>query len=174
MKKNQIVQPDGTDSTTTDLFTERMMGMKKTRATHRLTASFSALAVLLVSSFTALPAKAEDYWSTEEGQQYYYIRKSIEESLTAELETPPDLGEFAEYLTQFEVGDVNCDGFVDALDATEVMIYYAYIATNNPMREDAVLRLETLGDANGDTLVDVCDASDILVTYTERATLETE
>ena len=62
-------------------------------------------------------------------------------------------------------GDINCDGFIDAVDASKVLSIYAKLSTiiNNPVDY-------SLGDVNNDGFVDAVDASAILAKYAELST----
>ena len=69
------------------------------------------------------------------------------------------------YDTRVQKGDINCDGFIDAVDASKVLSIYARLSTiiNNPV--DC-----SLGDINNDGFVDAVDASAILAKYAELST----
>lgn len=69
----------------------------------------------------------------------------------------------------YEPGDVNRDGFVDAVDASEVLAHYASISTNGDSLLDSVQ--EELADINSDGLIDAVDASVILAIYADRSTV---
>ena len=60
---------------------------------------------------------------------------------------------------------MNCDGFIDAVDATLVLESYAANSTDKPAYIG-----KTLGDYNGDGMVDAVDASLILAKYAELST----
>lgn len=67
--------------------------------------------------------------------------------------------------TEVQKGDVNCDGFIDAVDASLVLETYALNSTDKPAYIG-----NTLGDCNGDNFVDANDASYILEKYAELST----
>ena len=69
------------------------------------------------------------------------------------------------YDTLVKTGDINCDGFIDAVDASKVLAIYAELSTSesNPIRY-------SLGDMNGDGFVDAVDASAILAKYAVLST----
>lgn len=69
------------------------------------------------------------------------------------------------YNTEVQKGDVNCDGLIDAVDATLVLEAYSANSTDMPSYIG-----KTLGDYNCDGLVDATDASLILVKYAELST----
>ena len=69
------------------------------------------------------------------------------------------------YDTRVQKGDINCDGFIDAVDASKVLSVYARLSTiiNNPVDY-------SLGDINNDGFIDAVDASAILAKYAELST----
>ena len=69
------------------------------------------------------------------------------------------------YDTRVQKGDINCDGFIDAVDASKVLSIYAKLSTliNNPVDY-------SLGDINNDGFIDAVDASAILAKYAELST----
>ena len=64
------------------------------------------------------------------------------------------------YDTLVKTGDINCDGLIDAVDASKVLAIYAELST-----EEIKPIKYTLGDMNGDGFVDAVDASAILAEY---------
>lgn len=66
------------------------------------------------------------------------------------------------YDTRVQKGDINCDGFIDAVDASKVLSAYAKLSTLVNSSVDY-----SLGDINNDGLVDAVDASAILAKYAE-------
>ncbi|MDE5835282.1 MAG: hypothetical protein K2H26_07170, partial [Ruminococcus sp.] len=69
------------------------------------------------------------------------------------------------YDTEVQKGDVNCDGFINAVDATLVLESYSANSTGNLSYIG-----KTLGDYNGDGMVDAVDATGILIKYAELST----
>ncbi len=69
-------------------------------------------------------------------------------------------------------GDVNNDGLVDAVDATQVLTYYAEMSTSEAPVSDE--RIKAVADVNSDNLVDSVDASAILSFYSYLSTDGTE
>lgn len=69
------------------------------------------------------------------------------------------------YNTKVQKGDVNCDGFIDAVDATQILIAYSKNSTDSTSYVG-----KTLGDYNGDGFVDAVDASQVLIKYAELST----
>lgn len=69
------------------------------------------------------------------------------------------------YDTLVKTGDINCDSFIDAVDASKVLAIYAELST-----EDIKPIKYLLGDMNGDGFVDAVDASAILVEYSRLST----
>ena len=69
------------------------------------------------------------------------------------------------YDTLVKTGDINCDGMIDAVDASKVLAIYAELST------EAIKPIKyTLGDMNGDGFVDAVDASQILSEYARLST----
>ncbi len=71
------------------------------------------------------------------------------------------------FMTFFQKGDVNGDGLVDAVDATQVLIHYANLSTggNGTIETDKL----PVAEYNGDGLVDTVDAAAILIYYAEQS-----
>lgn len=69
-------------------------------------------------------------------------------------------------------GDVNFDGLIDSIDASQVLEHYASISTDG----DGTLAEESLypADYNGDGWIDSVDASQILIYYAELSTKTAE
>ncbi len=69
------------------------------------------------------------------------------------------------YDTEVEKGDVNCDGLIDAVDATQILIAYSKNSTDSTAYVG-----KTLGDYNGDGFVDSVDSTQVLMKYAELST----
>ena len=73
-----------------------------------------------------------------------------------------------------EIGDVNHDGYVNAVDATLIMMYYADLSTGNEDKytEAQHENFRIYGDMcdMGDGAINAADASAILILYAERST----
>lgn len=65
------------------------------------------------------------------------------------------------------IGDVNCDGLVDACDASIILEYYSAMSTEG---KSNLQMSYDIADVNHDGLIDVCDASAILAYYSELST----
>jgi len=71
-----------------------------------------------------------------------------------------------------KIGDVNCDGLIDAVDATAVLSEYAKVSTGIPTSFDAYQQF--VADYNKDNFVDAVDATFILAEYARlQTTLQT-
>ncbi|MDE6780104.1 MAG: hypothetical protein K2J40_01410 [Ruminococcus sp.] len=86
------------------------------------------------------------------------------------LLTFDDNGNLAYYIgenydARVQKGDVNCDGFIDAVDATQILIAYSKNSTDSTAYVG-----KTLGDYKGDGFVDAVDSSLILAKYAELST----
>lgn len=76
------------------------------------------------------------------------------------------------------LGDVNCDGALDASDAAEVLRYYAVVGgaggADKVDRDELLAQMpylagiELLGDYDGSGSIDGCDAAAILSAYAEN------
>ncbi|MDE6035447.1 MAG: hypothetical protein K2G36_06010 [Ruminococcus sp.] len=73
------------------------------------------------------------------------------------------------YDDKVEKGDVNCDGFIDAVDASLVLEKYAENSTDSDKNTGIG---KALGDYNADGLIDAVDASLILEKYAELSVTE--
>jgi hypothetical protein len=72
----------------------------------------------------------------------------------------------------YNLGDVNNDGKVNAVDASEVLTYYANISTN---KEGGFTDTQKLAaDVNNDGLINAVDASCILSYYAYLSTTKDE
>jgi len=67
-------------------------------------------------------------------------------------------------------GDVNCDGLVDARDASNILEFYAGNSTNLTASYAIQYSMKYLGDLNGDEKADASDASKVLSIYSENST----
>lgn len=65
--------------------------------------------------------------------------------------------------TDYNFGDINLDGVVDASDASLALVEYAAVATGKETTLDEVQTIN--GDVNFDNVIDASDASDILRYY---------
>ena len=100
-------------------------------------------------------------WSTdtelEIGQPYALRYSSTNDSFASQCTL----------MTFFQKGDVNGDGLVDAVDATQVLIHYANLSTGGNGTIDADKLL--VAEYNGDGLIDTVDAAAILIYYAEQS-----
>ncbi|MDE7098258.1 MAG: hypothetical protein K2O60_03840 [Ruminococcus sp.] len=72
------------------------------------------------------------------------------------------------YETEIQDGDINCDGMLDAYDASEILSIYSDLST---YEEDYPIKyINVFADFNGDGLVNAVDASGVLEKYAENAT----
>ena len=68
-----------------------------------------------------------------------------------------------------ETGDVNGDGIIDAVDASNILSYYALVSTEKNITTSQQLVCRYKGDMNGDGIVDSVDASVALKVYAENS-----
>lgn len=69
------------------------------------------------------------------------------------------------YNTEVQKGDVNCDGRIDAVDASQILTAYSANSTDSTAYVG-----KTLGDYNSDGFIDSVDASQVLIRYAELST----
>lgn len=69
------------------------------------------------------------------------------------------------YEEKIEIGDVNCNGTIDAADSSLILESYASLSVGKETK-----LFNGLADFNGDGRVDASDASGVLAVYAERAT----
>lgn len=90
--------------------------------------------------------------------------------MTAFAETSDDIA-----AAEIQMGDVNADGRIDAIDATLTLCYYtsmiAYIDPSDIPYSDTIIKY---GDMNGDNMVDGVDATIILRQYTDSLSESTK
>lgn len=67
-------------------------------------------------------------------------------------------------------GDINCDGHIDAIDASKVLSIYSMLSTSSVASMDAIRCDYSIGDINNDEKLDATDASCILVEYSKLST----
>ncbi|WP_155266878.1 dockerin type I domain-containing protein [Ruminococcus flavefaciens] len=84
-----------------------------------------------------------------------------------------DLSDIRPYIEKLckdkEVGDVDFDGSVNAIDASYVLSYYAETAVNAEISNVTVAHMEYMADINSDGAVNSVDASEILSTYASNS-----
>lgn len=77
------------------------------------------------------------------------------------------------YDTEVEKGDVNCDGFIDAVDASLVLNAYAELSVDEYAYFSGKIDInQYTADYNGDGMIDAIDASQILAKYAELSTVK--
>ena len=71
-------------------------------------------------------------------------------------------------------GDVNHDGLVDAVDATMIQEYYAYLSIDryDEYTEEEHENFRTYGDVFNDGFVDCMDVTWVLIKYAEQSITE--
>lgn len=72
-----------------------------------------------------------------------------------------------------QLGDVNSDGIVNCVDATQTLRYYAYCSFNRADLAAEIIEDATLADVDADGIVSVTDASYILAYYATASLGET-
>lgn len=69
-------------------------------------------------------------------------------------------------------GDINGDGLIDTVDASQILVYYAELSANVETSFNEKQKISA--DVNGDGLVDSVDSSDVLSFYSYLSTNGTE
>lgn len=72
------------------------------------------------------------------------------------------------HLDSYQLGDVNTDGFINADDATMILVEYALLSTNQEGTFSS--RQNLAANVNNDNMINADDASVILVYYSELST----
>ena len=70
-------------------------------------------------------------------------------------------------------GDINCDGYLDGVDATAILYYYAKQAVNGTFSKEEMgieIGVRTLGDYDGNGVIDGRDSSMVLRVYIDAST----
>ena len=96
----------------------------------------------------------------------YYLRLIEQKGLV-------DLSDIQPYIEKLckdkETGDVNLDGCITAVDASEVLSYYSDISTDTEINNVTEAKMEYMADYNADGIVDNRDASAILTVYAKNS-----
>ncbi|MDE6788819.1 MAG: hypothetical protein K2J47_05790, partial [Ruminococcus sp.] len=71
------------------------------------------------------------------------------------------------YETEIQNGDMNCDGILDAGDASKILATYSELSTQS---EPVMKYVNIFADHNGDGMIDATDAAQVLSTYAENST----
>lgn len=108
-------------------------------------------------------------WGTDyaiEGGQTVAVRKAATDNQFASQCVFITVGEAT------EKGDINGDGFVDAVDSTLVLVHYASMSTDGTgtISEEKL----SAADYNDDGFIDAVDATAILMYYAEMSTIQNE
>lgn len=90
--------------------------------------------------------------------------------VTLKFGRSPDTPE--EIIENDKLGDVNSDGYINAVDASSVLTYYALISTNQDGGYTEAQKLDA--DVNHDRLINAVDASNILAYYAYTSTNNSE
>lgn len=115
-----------------------------------------------INDRTELEKIIDSSWATdteiENGQLFAVRYASTDDSFASECT----------FMTMAKKGDVNGDGLVDAVDATQVLIHYAHLSTdrNGTIDNDKL----PLADYNDDGFIDSVDATAILIYYAKLST----
>lgn len=95
---------------------------------------------------------------------YNYMKTNTE--CRIEFSTLTDIRDVVKTMSStVQTGDVDIDGIINAVDASNVLKYYALTSTGAPFDTAVMLAARHKGDMNGDKMVDSVDASLILKQY---------
>ena len=89
-------------------------------------------------------------------------------SAASSAETVSDTSPAVQAADKYTLGDINDDGYIDAVDASSVLSYYAKISTRSDGRFSN--RQKMAADYNSDGLINAVDASQVLSFYAYKAT----
>ncbi|MDE5771138.1 MAG: hypothetical protein K2I06_05845 [Ruminococcus sp.] len=83
---------------------------------------------------------------------------------------------YIDYDAEAQMGDVNHDGYVDCVDATTILIYYADLSTYryDEYTEEEHANLKMYGNVYEDEFIDALDVSMIMMIYAENAAQDIE
>ncbi|MDE6789586.1 MAG: hypothetical protein K2J47_09740 [Ruminococcus sp.] len=76
------------------------------------------------------------------------------------------------YETEIKKGDVNCDGIIDASDASLILGLYSKLSTSSTYTLEESISI--LADCNNDGFIDASDVSDVLKIYSINSVTQTE
>ena len=103
---------------------------------------------------------------SEYERDVYYLR-------LAEMKGIVDLSDIRPLLERVckekETGDVNLDGTITAVDASEVLTYYSEVSVEAEVNNVTEAKMHYMADFNSDGVVDNRDASAILTVYAENS-----
>lgn len=133
--------------------------------------------------FSTLGQKLDENGNRVEayGNQYVYEFDASQNVFIA-YDDNGDLGLYIDpdgdgvYDDKVQNGDVNCDGYIDASDATGILAKYAEISTTNNLFTDLGQIYDFVKytymnyDYNNDGKIDASDASDVLGVYASNST----
>ena len=79
---------------------------------------------------------------------------------------------YTDYDAEAQLGDINHDGYIDCVDATMVMEYYAALSTNryDTYTEEEHANFKMYGNLYEDEYIDALDAVRIVYIYAENST----
>lgn len=72
-----------------------------------------------------------------------------------------------------KLGDINCDGYIDGVDSTAILYYYARKAVNGGFAKEErwiEIGVSALGDYDGNGIIDGRDSSMVLKVYIDEST----
>lgn len=115
------------------------------------------------------------------GNQYVYYFNSVQ-NVFIEFENDRELGLYidpdgdGEFTDKVRSGDINCDGRIDAIDASKILSKYSWLSTHYDLFLDMSQTTDSLEctfmnyDYNSDGKIDASDATAVLVEYSRLST----
>lgn len=116
------------------------------------------------------------------GNQYIYYFNAVQDVLIA-YDDKSELGLYIDpdhdgvFTDKVKAGDINCDGRIDATDASEILSKYSWLSTHYDLFLDLSQTNDSLDlnfmnyDYNGDGKINASDASEVLMEYSRMSTI---
>lgn len=104
--------------------------------------------------------------ATQYESDLYFLKLLEQKGILNVNEIKPYLAPICE---SKELGDVDLDGNITAMDASEVLTYFAKTSTDQDISPVNEAKMSYLADYNGDNIIDGRDASAILTTYAKNS-----
>ncbi len=116
--------------------------------------------------------KYRDENCTDEEHEFYQTYGDLNGDGSVDDDDVLLLGELNSDITKnTELGDVNHDSFINLIDTTAIMLYYADLSTDqyDKYTQEQHENIRTYGDMNNDGIVNAVDATFIAVTNKENS-----
>ncbi|SEK29326.1 hypothetical protein SAMN02910353_00387 [Ruminococcus sp. YRD2003] len=128
---------------------------------------------------STLSGKSDD---SDYGNQYNYEFNAVQDVFIrfdkkGGLSLYIDRDNDGEFTDKVKAGDINCDGRIDAADASEILSKYSWLSTHYDLFLDLSQTYDSLSltfmnyDYNGDGKINASDASEVLMDYSRLSTI---